>query len=68
MKKNVGRKDALVRYMIALVALIAAWFLPEYRNVLLITSAALAITAYVGLCGLYKLFGINTCPLDSNTK
>lgn len=65
MKKNVGRKDAFLRYIIAVVALIGAWFLPEYRTLLLIVSAAMAITAYVGLCGLYKLFGINTCPLDS---
>lgn len=64
MKKNVGKKDAMIRYGIAVVTLIGAILLPEYRTFLLITSAALAITAYVGLCGLYKVLGINTCPMD----
>ncbi|MBS3987358.1 MAG: DUF2892 domain-containing protein [Erysipelothrix sp.] len=64
MKKNVGKKDAMIRYGIAAGALIGAILLPEYRTLLLIASAALALTAYVGLCGLYKILGINTCPLD----
>lgn len=64
MKKNVGKKDAMIRYGIAVGALIGAFLLPEYRTLLLIASAALALTAYVGLCGLYKILGINTCPLD----
>jgi hypothetical protein len=64
MKKNVGKKDAMVRYAIAVVALVGALLLPDYRTLLIITAAALAITAYVGMCGLYKLIGINTCPID----
>lgn len=64
MKKNVGKNDAMIRYGIAVGALFGAILLPEYRTLLLIASAALALTAYVGLCGLYKILGINTCPLD----
>lgn len=64
MKKNVGKKDAMIRYVIAGVALVGAVLLPDYRTLLIITAAAMAITGYVGMCGLYKLFGINTCPID----
>jgi len=64
MKKNVGKKDAQIRYGVAVVSLILAWLLPTLRTPLLIFGVAMAITAYVGLCGLYKLVGINTCPID----
>lgn len=63
MKKNVGKADALVRYGIALVAVIVAAILPEFRIPLIVFASVLSLTAYFGLCGLYKVFGINTCPV-----
>lgn len=62
MKKNVGKVDALVRYLLAIVFLVVAlltqiwWFL--------IGTVVLAATGLVGRCGLYSLFGINTCKVD----
>lgn len=64
MKKNVGKKDANIRYGIAVVSLLGAFLIPGFRTPLLIFAAAMAITAYVGMCGLYKLIGVNTCPVD----
>jgi len=64
MKKNIGKKDAKIRYGIAGVSIFGANLLPSLRTPLLIFAAAMVITAFVGLCGLYKLIGVNTCPLD----
>ena len=64
MKKNVGKKDAIIRYGIAIVSLVGAILLPSLRTPLLIFAAVMAITAFVGLCGIYKLIGVNTCPID----
>ena len=67
LEKNVGKKDAMVRYAIAVVALIAAFTLGSgspFFGGLLIVAVAMAVTGAVGRCGLYKLIGVNTCPLE----
>ncbi len=67
MEKNVGRLDANVRYALAVLTLVLAFVLgvgsPFFVG-LLVVSAVMAVTAYVGRCGIYKLIGVNTCPLD----
>ena len=67
MGKNVGRVDAYIRYGLAAGSLLLALFLgtgsPLFIG-LLVLSAVMAITAYVGRCGLYKLIGVNTCSFD----
>jgi hypothetical protein len=65
--RNVGRKDALVRYALAGVALGLGYALGPVSTVstgLYVTALVLVFSAAVGFCGLYKLVGINTCPLD----
>jgi len=68
MEKNVGKKDAIVRIILAVVTVsIGLVLLNVQREVsigLFIFSGMLIVTSMVGRCGLYKLFGINTCPLD----
>lgn len=62
MKKNVGKVDALVRYILAIVFLVLAIVLDFYW--LLIGTFICIVTALLGRCGLYKLLGINTCKVD----
>ena len=61
MKKNVGKIDQLVRYVLAagflvLTFTISYWFF--------IGAVVMMLTAYFSFCGLYRLFGINTCKID----
>ncbi|HSN43896.1 MAG TPA: DUF2892 domain-containing protein [Propionibacteriaceae bacterium] len=64
MTKNVGNTDKLVRYGIALVALVGA-YLAGFSGVtgvlLLILAAVLAVTAVVGFCPIYRVLGMSTC-------
>ncbi len=65
MKTNVGKTDRLVRIILALLisTLYFANVITEMLGVVLMFIAAiLLITAIVGFCGLYQIFGINTCP------
>ena len=62
MEKNVGKKDAYFRYAMAVVFLVLAYF---YSWWLLIPAVFMAITAYMGMCGIYKVFGCNTCKIKT---
>lgn len=67
MIKNVGKKDKTVRLLIASVLIILT-----LTNVVsgtgaivtLIISAALILTSAFGFCGLYRILGVNTCPVQ----
>ncbi len=63
MKQNVGKVDQAIRYILAIIFVILAVVL----NILwlLIPAVILAFTAAVSFCGVYKLFGINTCKIDT---
>ncbi len=66
MKNNVGKVDQTVRYITAIILAVIAiltnlWWL-------LIPSVILAFTAAVSFCGVYKVFGINTCQIDTEDK
>jgi hypothetical protein len=67
MEKNVGKLDANVRYALAGASFVLALALgagsPFFIG-LLVFSVVMALTAYVGRCGIYKLIGVNTCPLE----
>ena len=69
MKKNVGKTDKLVRYALAVVFLVGGILLFNtllwLSVVLFVLTAAMVITGTVGVCGLYKLFGINTCKIEN---
>ncbi|GAA1474133.1 DUF2892 domain-containing protein [Corynebacterium felinum] len=64
MKTNEGTIDRVVRIVIAVIA---AYF--AYTNqgalaiVLWVVAAIMAITAVVGFCPLYRIFGVSTCKL-----
>ncbi|MDA3853999.1 MAG: DUF2892 domain-containing protein [Bacteroidales bacterium] len=65
MKKNIGSVDKIVRLVIA--AIISILYLTGIISgtlgaVLLIVAAVLLLTSALNFCGLYALFGANTCP------
>ena len=65
---NVGENDKRIRYLIAVAlvlsaVLLNALFAMNWAWVLLIPATILAVSAAIGFCGLYKIFGINTCKI-----
>lgn len=65
MQKNIGRTDAIIRYLVALLiaVLIYTQVLTGILAIVLgIFAAVMVFTALIGWCGLYTIFGIRTCP------
>ncbi|MFP4479185.1 MAG: YgaP family membrane protein [bacterium] len=58
MKENVGKTDKIIRFIFAILFIVASILWTLW---LLIPAAILTATALMGTCGLYSLFGINTC-------
>lgn len=58
MKQNVGRKDAAVRIVLAVVIGFVGYYYKSWWGLLALVPLA---TAYFSFCPLYKLLGINTC-------
>jgi len=60
MKKNVGKTDTYIRYALGIVFLVLAviwhWWM-------VIPALVAFATGYFGMCGLYRLVGINTCKI-----
>jgi hypothetical protein len=70
MKRNVGKADSIMRIIVAVVA--AALFFTDqvtgtWGYVLLAVAAVMLITAITGFCGLYRLFGMGTCRMKSDS-
>lgn len=61
-KVNEGVVDRVIRGILS-VGLIVAGVLSSglLQIVLIVAGAILGLTAITGFCGLYALFGINTC-------
>ena len=60
---NVGQTDKMIRYGVALGALIIALMSTgTVATVAYIVATAAVVTATLGYCGLYSLLGISTCP------
>lgn len=66
MKKNIGKSDRLIRLVLAavLAGLVAADFISGTLSlVALVAAVILAATALLNFCPLYRLLGIQTCPI-----
>lgn len=66
-----GSIDKIIRLVIA--AVIAALSVTNVLTgtveiVLLIVAVILALTTLIGFCGLYTLFGINTCKVKEKKQ
>jgi len=62
MKKNVGKVDKIIRIVIGVLFIVAAYIWSWW---LLIPAFIAIATAFTGFCGLYALFGINTCKVKN---
>ncbi len=64
MKKNVGSIDKAIRFIIALVMILLFALdivTGVWGYVALGIAAVMVITSLFSFCGLYALFGVNTC-------
>jgi len=64
MKRNVGLFDKVFRIVVAIVIALLYYFgviSGTVGIVLLVVAAVFLLTALINFCGLYTLFGINTC-------
>ncbi|MEN3041054.1 MAG: DUF2892 domain-containing protein [Bacteroidia bacterium] len=64
--RNVGTVDRIIRLVVG-AGLIGAAVLTKMWW-LAIPGGLLFLTGIVGRCGLYYLFGINTCPAESSSS
>lgn len=68
MKTNVGSADKIIRIGLAAVAALIA-VLTGAGTVsgilLLVVAGVLLVTALVGFCPLYRLFGVSTCKVPA---
>ncbi|MGV8150505.1 MAG: YgaP family membrane protein [Candidatus Woesearchaeota archaeon] len=58
MKENIGMVDRMIRFIIAIIFIILGFV---YSPWWFIVAAIALITAILGWCGIYSLFGCNTC-------
>ena len=64
-KRNEGLTDRVLRFVVAAGFVVAAVALPLTGIVAVaayVVAAILAVTALVGVCPLYSLLGVDTCP------
>lgn len=69
MNANVGNADKLIRLLIAAVAAIVAFSVGAgslLGIVLLLVAGVMLVTAAVGFCPLYRLFGMSTCKVKAH--
>lgn len=65
---NESRTDRVVRVALAVAAVLAALAVGAgsvLGIVLLAVAAVLLVTAAVGFCPLYRVFGLSTCPVPA---
>ena len=68
MTVNEGSVDRIIRAVVG-VALLAAWVFGWIGGTLAVVLGVIAIvlvlTAAVGFCPLYRVFGMSTCPVPA---
>jgi hypothetical protein len=64
-EKNVGKEDQVVRIIIsiALFALGIIFFSGLFQIIAIVIGIILLLTGIFRTCGMYSLFGINTCKI-----
>lgn len=66
MKTNVGNMDRIIRIVLAVI-LAGLYFGGIVEGtiglILVVLAAVFTLTAAIGFCPLYTLFGLNTCPV-----
>ena len=65
MKKNMGSTDRLVRLLLsfAMATLALTGLVTGTLGIILLAAAGIfLLTSIVGMCPIYTLIGVNTCP------
>lgn len=71
MSRNVGSSDRLIRFAVALVAIVVALLTgpgSAFGVVLFVVAAIMSVTAATGVCPLYRLVGVDTCKVRRAPK
>ncbi len=68
MNINVGSIDRVVRVVLGLALLSTFFLLAGPLRWLALVGVVLLLTAVFGLCPLYSVLGINTCPAAHKSK
>lgn len=71
MKRNEGSIDRILRVVLAVAAVAGAaaiGFTSVWGIVLLVVAVVLGVTAAVGFCPLYAVFGLSTCPVGTKAQ
>ncbi len=64
MRQNAGTIDRVIRALLGVVLTYAAFSVAGiWTWIAGVAAAIMFVTALIGLCPLYVLFGINTCPM-----
>lgn len=66
MKKNMGLADRIIRITLAIVVVFLYYnktITGTVGIVVLVLAGIFVLTSFVGFCPLYKLVGLNTCPV-----
>ncbi|HWS58528.1 MAG TPA: DUF2892 domain-containing protein [Actinotalea sp.] len=69
MTTNTSTTDRIIRVVLALAALVGAFAVgvgSVLGVVLVVLAVVLLVTAAVGFCPLYRVFGLSTCPVPSS--
>ncbi len=68
---NEGVVDRGIRAVIAVAALVGALLIgiaSVFGIILVVVAVIMAVTAAVGFCPLYRLFGVSTCRVAGTTS
>lgn len=68
MKKNIGKSDRFIRLVLAavLAGVVAADLVTGTLSLIAIIAAVILLaTALFNFCPLYRLLGIQTCPVET---
>lgn len=66
MQQNVGTVDKIIRVVIGLALMSLLFILTGNLRFLGLIGIIPLVTAFVGFCPLYTLFGLRTCPLSKD--
>ncbi len=70
MKKNMGSPDCIIRVILAIVFVVLYFTgtgTGTWGIVLLVLAGIFILTSLVGMCPLYAIVGMNTCPAKNTT-
>lgn len=65
MKKNMGSLDRIIRTILAIVFVVlyfSGTVTGTWGIVLLVLAGVFILTSLIGMCPLYAIVGMNTCP------